>query len=208
MGNSPELRMFVCSSETRTILVGIRGRHQHDWKEAKYGSHVEEVDETGSILENQHHFVTTKTWDTLNVNVNRTRKLLTTKGKCSNHEFLLKQLINYQGGRDFAQKLSRGPTTWKVIRKSALKDIVQGANQATGNPIRSQGPIDGTAPKKGRTRLVTRSQTEGPVPTTRTRAPTPKLAPYLREVCFSASVTGGRDSLVRGRHRCAAKLLP
>ena len=41
MGNSAELRMFVCSSETRIVLVGIRGRHQHGWKEAKYGSHVE-----------------------------------------------------------------------------------------------------------------------------------------------------------------------
>ena len=124
MGNGAELRIFVCSSETRTILVGIRGRHQHGWKEAKYDSNVEEIDETGSILENQRHFLTTCIWDALNVNANRTRILLNTSGKCSNHEFLLEQLINYQAVTDLAQKLSRGPTTWKVMRKSALEDLV------------------------------------------------------------------------------------
>ena len=93
-------------------------------RKAECGSHVEEVDESGSILENQHHFLTTCIWDALNVNANRTKILLNTSGKCSNHEFLLEQLVNYQAVTDLAQKLSRGPTTWKVMRKSALEDLV------------------------------------------------------------------------------------
>ena len=40
--------------------------------------------------------------------------------KCSSHEFLLPQVKNYQDGRNFTQKLLRGHTTWKDIRKSAL----------------------------------------------------------------------------------------
>ena len=31
---------------------------------------------------------------------------------------------NYQDGRNLTQQLSRGPTTWKVLRKSAFKGIV------------------------------------------------------------------------------------
>ena len=52
-GKSTELRMSVCSSKTRIILVGIRGWHQNDMKKAEYGSHVEEFDETcGSCTTN------------------------------------------------------------------------------------------------------------------------------------------------------------
>ena len=40
-----KLRMSVCSSKTRIILLGVRGWHQNDWKAAEYGSHVEELDE-------------------------------------------------------------------------------------------------------------------------------------------------------------------
>ena len=46
MGTSTELGMSVCSSETRIILVGPRGRHQSGSKKAECGSHVEEIDET------------------------------------------------------------------------------------------------------------------------------------------------------------------
>ena len=58
------------------------------------------------------------------MNANRTNQLLTNTKRCSNHEFLLEQPKNYQGGRNLTQILSRGPTTWKVVRESALKDIV------------------------------------------------------------------------------------
>ena len=68
-------------------------------------------------------FFTTYCWHALNVNANRTKSLLTNTEKRSNHEFPQQQLENYQGARNFTQKRSHGPTTWIVMRKSALKDI-------------------------------------------------------------------------------------
>ena len=56
MGKSTELGMSICSSKTRTILIGICGCHQNGWKEAEYGSHVEkmmkneDIDEPTSFL--------------------------------------------------------------------------------------------------------------------------------------------------------------
>ena len=44
-GESSELGMYVRSSETMVISVGICGWHQNGWTEAEYGSHVEEIDE-------------------------------------------------------------------------------------------------------------------------------------------------------------------
>ena len=43
MGKSAELGMPICSSNTRFLFIGVRGRHQNGWKEAKEGSHVEEI---------------------------------------------------------------------------------------------------------------------------------------------------------------------
>ena len=63
------------------------------------------------ILMNQHHLLTTYIWDAPNVNANWTKLFVTNTQKCSNHEFLLKQLKNYQGGRSLTHKLSRRPTT-------------------------------------------------------------------------------------------------
>ena len=70
-----------------------------------------------------------KNWDVLNVNVKRTKVLLTNKKKCWNHDFLQQQLKSYQGWRNFTQRLSRGPATWKDILKSALRDIVNWQNK-------------------------------------------------------------------------------
>ena len=91
-----ELGLSFCSSKTRIILVGIvdaiemAGRKQNMapmWRLMK----LVDLGQTTS-------FVDTFCWDALNVNANRTRILLTNTEKCSNHEFLLQQLINYQGG--------------------------------------------------------------------------------------------------------------
>ena len=72
MGKSTELGMSFCSPKTRIVLVGIRGRHKHGWKTAESGSHVKEiVEKCGSGRTN----FTTKIWDALNVNVNRTKTL-------------------------------------------------------------------------------------------------------------------------------------
>ena len=43
-------------------------------------------------LVNQHHFLTTYIWDALNVNAIRTKLLLTSTEKCSNHDSVLRQL--------------------------------------------------------------------------------------------------------------------
>ena len=51
VGNSTELGMSMCSSKIGIILIGIRGCHQNSWKEAEYGSHVEELDENGDLDE-------------------------------------------------------------------------------------------------------------------------------------------------------------
>ena len=45
MGENSELRMYVRSSETGVISVSVCGCDQNGWKEAEYGSHVEEIDE-------------------------------------------------------------------------------------------------------------------------------------------------------------------
>ena len=37
----------------------------------------------------------------------------------SNHEFLLEQLKNYQGGKNLTQRRLRGPATWKDILENA-----------------------------------------------------------------------------------------
>ena len=50
--------------------------------------------------------------------------LLRNTQRCSNHVFLLEQLKSDQGEENLTQKQSRGLTTWKVTRKSALKVIV------------------------------------------------------------------------------------
>ena len=75
---------------------------KNEWKEAEYGSHVEEIDEKMLILTNQLHFLITCIWDVLNVNANRTKSILNIIQKCLNHVFLLEQLKNYQGGKNLA----------------------------------------------------------------------------------------------------------
>ena len=72
------------------------------------------------ILTNQLHFLTTKIWDALNVNANRTKSLLSSTQKCLNHEFLLEQLKNYQGAKNpLAETVLR---TWKDMLENALRD--------------------------------------------------------------------------------------
>ena len=47
-------------------------------------------------------------------------------------EFLLPQLKDYQCGRNLTQKLSCGPATWKAMRKSAWRGIVNWQTKKTG----------------------------------------------------------------------------
>ena len=85
MVKSTELGMYVCSSETRIALVGIRGWQKNGRKEAEYGSHVEEIGEIG------------RSWKTNIISWPRTCGMHSTwmhteREKCSNHGFLLNWL--------------------------------------------------------------------------------------------------------------------
>ena len=72
------------------------------------------------------------------VHVGSTQRECTLIKKCSNHEFLLEHLKNYQGGRDFTPRQSRGPTTWKGMRKSALIDIASWQTKRLSSCAKSQ----------------------------------------------------------------------
>ena len=103
-----------------------------------YGSHVEEIDEKTLILTNQLHCLITYTWDVLNVNANRMKLLLKNIQRCLNYIFLLEQLKKYQGVKNFTRRQLRGPTTWKGMLKSALKDIVSWQTKRQSSCTRSQ----------------------------------------------------------------------
>ena len=45
MGSSTELGLSLRSPKTRIILLGPVIETEEGWKEAEYGSHVEEIDE-------------------------------------------------------------------------------------------------------------------------------------------------------------------
>ena len=57
-GKTSKLGMLIRDPRKRTILICVCGRYQTGWKEAEYGSHVEDIDEKTWILTNQHHFLT------------------------------------------------------------------------------------------------------------------------------------------------------
>ena len=76
-GESVKLGILVCTSSARSILVCVRGWHQIDWKETKFRSHVEEIDEKTVICWSLRRFLITCTWDALIANVNQTKKSLT-----------------------------------------------------------------------------------------------------------------------------------
>ena len=124
VGQSTELGLSVWSSKTRTILVGLRGPHQTGWKERRIWVPCGRNGWSWSFLENQPHSLTTCILDALNVNANRTRISRKNTETHWNHEFLQDLLRYYLGERNLTQKLSRGHTIWKVMRESALKDIV------------------------------------------------------------------------------------
>ena len=58
--------------------------------------------------------------------------------KCSDHEFLLEQLENYQGGKNLAQRWLRGPTAWKDMLKNALRDIANWQTKRRSSYTKSQ----------------------------------------------------------------------
>ena len=58
--------------------------------------------------------------------------------KCSNHEILLEQLKNYQGGKNCTQRRWHGPTTWKDMLHFALRDIANWPTERQSSFSKSQ----------------------------------------------------------------------
>ena len=96
METRTELGMSFCSLKTRIILNGVRGRHKNWLKRNRIWLPRGRNWWKTLILMNPRHFLITQIWNALNVNVNRTKLLLSTE-KCANHEFLLEQLKKDQG---------------------------------------------------------------------------------------------------------------
>ena len=94
--------MFV--QLTRLVSVSICGWHEDCWKEAEFGSNVEDIDEKTWILTNLHHFLTTCIWDALSGHANQMRPSLNSTQKWSNHVFLLEQQSNYRDGKNLTHK--------------------------------------------------------------------------------------------------------
>ena len=80
---------------------------------------------------NQHHFFTTCIWDALNVNASQTKSSWMNTEKCTNHEFLLEQMKNYQGGKRLTQTRSRGQTIWKDNAQKWVERYCELANKKT-----------------------------------------------------------------------------
>ena len=89
-------------------------------KKQNMAFHVEEIDETSSDLDEptsflDHVFLGCTQRD---CKPNEIISLKNTE-KCSNHEVLLEQLENYQGGKNLTQRWLRGPTAWKDMLQNA-----------------------------------------------------------------------------------------
>ena len=72
---------IVCSfvGKQGVISVSICGRHRNGWKEAEYGSYVEEIDEKVWTLMIPHHFFTICIWDALSGTANQMKQSLNHK---------------------------------------------------------------------------------------------------------------------------------
>ena len=117
------LEMSVCSSKTRSILIGVRKRQKKSGKSRTWlpcGRNWWKM----WILMNPPHFLTMYFWDVLNVNANQTKLSLNSVQRCLNHVFLLEQLKCYQCGKNFTQKQWRGPSTLKDMLENASRDTV------------------------------------------------------------------------------------
>ena len=96
--------MFVHRKQG-VISVSICGRRRNGWKEAEYGSYVEEIDEKVWTLMIPHHFFTICIWDALSGSANQMKQSLNSAQRCLNHVFLLEQQKNYRDGRNLTHKL-------------------------------------------------------------------------------------------------------
>ena len=124
-GESSELGMYVRSSETMVISVGICGWHQNGWTEAEYGSHVEEIDEkrgswwthisSWSCVLGVHPAWVQTEW---NSHWTVFEDVWVTCFWWSNRKITAV-------GKNLTHKQWGGPTTWKDMLKNAMNDTAK-----------------------------------------------------------------------------------
>ena len=104
MGKSTGLGMFICSQETRIILVDMRWRHQHSWEKSRIWHQCGRNWWRTLILTKLRRFFITSTWDVFNVNANQMRPWLKNTQRWLNHVFLQEQEKNYLDGKNLTHK--------------------------------------------------------------------------------------------------------
>ena len=133
-------RKFCWNLEWETVTWEYRHRkqglflsvHVDDIKmarerEAKYGSHVEEIDE--KCWSWRTNIIP---WPRVFGSCTRKRKNVPITNFCRSN------WKRFQSGRNCKQQLSRGPTTWKATRKSALRDVVNWQTKRRNNCTKFQ----------------------------------------------------------------------
>ena len=107
---------YLAGKKTRFILVSIRGRYQHGWKEGRNWWKK-------LILTNQHHFSIMCTLDALSATANRTTiDIMQQHNEMSESHISAGATENYLGGTNFMQKPWLGPTTLKdMLKKNVWK---------------------------------------------------------------------------------------
>ena len=88
-------------------------------------------------------------WDAFNVNAIRTKALLTSTEKCSNHEFPLQQLQTRQG-ESSRKELPRGLTDMKGRANKCVERHCELANKKQSSCTKSQLPAWVTITSRGR----------------------------------------------------------
>ena len=148
-----ELGMSICSSKTRIILFGKRGWHQNCWREADYGSHVENNEKCGywrtHIISWPWKLGMYSAW-----NADQMKQLSNNIRRCLNHVFQLEQQKNYRDGKHFTCKLYLGPTTWRGMLQNALSDTVTWQTRKWSNFTQSFKSLPGwSSIQAGRNRI-------------------------------------------------------
>ena len=136
---------FVHSGNKALFLIGIRGLDiQNGWKEAEYGSHVEEIDEKTLFLTNQSSFL-----DHVSMTVGMSTQRDINPER--NHDWWIQKnvrITNFRWsnpkitlvGETSRKKQLRAPTTWKDMLKNAWKDIASWQTKRQTNCKKFQAP--------------------------------------------------------------------
>ena len=128
--------MSLCSSKTRIILVGSRGRHKKLLEEAVYGSHVEklmkhvDIDEPTSFLDHVYLGCTQ-------------RECKPNENIVEEHTKMFESRISV--GATWAGQTSRknqllGPTIWKGMRKKCVERYCEVANKKYRAVVKVSSP--------------------------------------------------------------------